>query len=75
MENRLNRKKIFMTIFFFITIAFLQYRYCLFYRYSIGHNDFIKLEVYGDKEKKKLFIVLDYHIFVKNIQNNINKVF
>ncbi len=54
MENRVNRKKIFITLFFFITIAFLQYRCCLFYRYSIDHNDFIKLEVYGDKEKKKV---------------------
>jgi len=50
----LRKKYLFWVILFFIIIGFLQYRYCVFYRYTINYGDFIKLHTSSDKNKRKV---------------------
>ncbi len=66
METGLKKKYLFRGLLFFVILGFLQYRYCLFYRYAINHDDFIKLYTSGDKDKRKVIYRYGLTHFCKN---------
>ncbi len=52
MENRLKKKYFYRIALCLLAIVFLQYRYCLFYRYTIDDSDFVQLNVSSFVSKK-----------------------